>query len=544
VNVSRFWQDSFTVDEVGVATRSRHSRNLPWSSSAREAESRSYLQARLTVLFELMFWSFVALLAFLALLYAAYPEIEPKANKYVYVVSGGGLAIMAFLWRGVLVRKTVSLAQLHAIDLFYATGTGIVFALSSVIAYDFHPAAFTCLGYQCFAVLTRGLIVPSTWRRSVVAGALAFAPLELAAFQLSGVQEVPPTAFVAGFFLGGGVAVVLSAAGSHIIYGLNRLVRDAKLGQYTLVRKLNESGVGEVYLAHHMMLRRATAVKRLLPAHVGPNLERYEREVQAMSELTHPNTIVVFDYGRSDDGGFYYAMEYLGDGISLEQLVRTDGPQPAARVAPILAQVCGALQEAHDRGLVHHDIKPASIILCERGGLPDIAKVIDFGLVQEFTIELAGASRTIRGTPAFVAPEQVDESARVRGSADLYALGAVAYFVLTGHRVFEGDPRAMCEQHLRVTPTPPSTHCAIPSALEGIVMKCLAKLPVERYASATELADALRALPLADDWDASRARAWWRERRAASAVFEQSPDASTSLIHVDLGERFYEEDVP
>jgi hypothetical protein len=515
----------------------------PAWSSASAAESRSYLQERLTVLFKLMFWSFVALLTFLALLYGAYPQIEPKANKYVYAISAVGLALMAFLWRGLLVRKTLSLERLHAIDLFYATGTGVVFALAAALAYDFHPSAYTCLAYQCFAVLTRGLIVPSTWRRSVVAGGLAFAPMAVAAFQLSNVQEVPPTAFVAGFFLGGGVAVVLSAAGSHIIYGLNQQVREAKLGQYTLVRKLEASGIGEVYLAHHMMLRRATAVKRLLPAHVGANLERYEREVQAMSELTHPNTIVVFDYGRSDDGGFYYAMEYLGDGINLEQLVRMDGPQPGARVAPILVQICGALQEAHDHGLVHRDIKPTSIILCERGGLPDVAKVVDFGLVQEFTLELAGATRTIRGTPDFLAPEQVDEPERVGASADLYALGAVAYFMLTGHRVFDGDTRALCDQHVRATPAPPSTYCAVPDAIEAIVMKCLAKRPAERYASAAELAEALRALPLADDWDTSRARVWWRDRHAAAAVYDHAGvDASTSLIHVDLGERFHDEE--
>jgi eukaryotic-like serine/threonine-protein kinase len=518
---------------------------LAWSTTATEAESRTYLQARLTVLFELMFWSFVALLTFLKLLYGAYPEIEPKSNIYMYEVSVVGLAIMAFLWRGVLVRRTtLSLRQLHAIDLFYATGTGVVFALSAVIAYDFRPSAYCCLTYQCFAVLTRGLIVPSTWRRSAVAGALAFAPMAVAAYELPGLhhQEVPPTAFVAGFFLIGGVAVLLSAAGSHIIYGLNRLVRETKLGQYALVRKLDEGGIGELYLAHHMMLRRPTAVKRLLPARVGANLARFERAVHAMSELTHPNAVVVFDYGRSDDGGFYYAMEYLGDGISLEHLVRTDGAQPGARVAPILIQICGALQEAHDRGLVHHGIKPATIILCERGGVPDVAKAVDFGLVQDTVVELEAERRTVRGTPEFVAPEQVTDPSQVGPATDIYALGAVGYFLLTGRNVFEGDARAQCEQHAHATPSPPSTHRATDRGLEAVVLQCLAKRPSERFASAAELAVALRGLPLADDWDGERARIWWRDRHAASSLSESAPDLAASLIRVDLGERVPEED--
>jgi serine/threonine-protein kinase len=532
------------ADVVAQRAQSRSGLRLPWSSAATEAESRTYLQARLTVLFELMFWSFVALLAFLGVLYGAYPKIAPRHNDRVYEVSALGLVIMAVLWRGPLVRRTLSMAQLHAIDLFYATGTGVVFALAAVIAYDFRPSAYTCLGYQCFAVLTRGLIVPSTWRRSVVTGALAFAPMTVAASILPSLQtqDIPTPAFIGGTFLLGGVAVVLSAAGSHIIYGLNRLVREAKLGQYVLVRKLYESGIGELYLAHHMMLRRPTAVKRLLPARVGANLARLERAVHAMSELTHPNAVVVFDYGRSDDGGFYYAMEYLGDGISLEHLVRTEGPQVGARVVPILVQVCGALHEAHERGLIHHDIKPATIVLCERGGMPDFVKVVDFGLVQDVAVELDGAHRTVRGTPEFLAPEHVTTPDRVGPAADLYALGAVAYFLLTGRRVFDGDARAQCEQHVGREPTPPSADRAIDRGLESVVMRCLSKRPADRYASAAELASALRALALAGDWDGERARVWWRDRHSAAALPEQLADVSTSLIRVDLGERVHEED--
>src|SRR4029079_7147621 len=152
-----------------------------------------------------------------------------------------------------------------------------------------------------------------------------------------------------------------------------------QLGSYKLGRKIGEGGHGAVYLAHHIMLRRPTAVKLLLPDRVGAdNLERFEREVQHMSQLTHPNTVAVYDYGRSPEGHFYYAMEYLGGGIDLEHLVRNHGPQPNGRVAQILAQVCGALSEEHDNQIIHRDIEPANIIVCERGGMSDIAKVVDY----------------------------------------------------------------------------------------------------------------------------------------------------------------------
>ncbi|HVR21130.1 MAG TPA: protein kinase, partial [Polyangiaceae bacterium] len=313
------------------------------------------------------------------------------------------------------------------------------------------------------------------------------------------------------------VALTLSA--STRIYRLRHEVRAAqRLGQYTLVEKLGEGGMGVVYRAQHAMLRRPTAIKLLRPGRNDPEyLERFEREVQLTSQLSHPNTIGIYDYGRTPDGVFYYVMEFL-DGISLEDLVANEGPLPAARVVRILLQISGALDEAHERGIVHRDIKPANLMLMERGGIPDFVKVVDFGLVKETVSDVSsGVSRDapLLGTPLYISPEAIVTGA-VDGRSDLYSLGAVAYFLLTGKTVFEGASVVeICARHLSDPPVPPSlrTKVVVPPSLEALILRCLEKKPENRPATAGVLRTELRAIRAEiGAFSDETARRWWQER--------------------------------
>jgi len=532
---------------VGEAARSRRlaaqARRRDWGSGRSEEEGRAYLQERLTLFAKLLFGSFAALLAFLFALYQAYPDVKPGNQAIVYSVSVVALMILAVIWRGLLVRRPLSIEVLYAIDTTIMIGSGVTFGAVASLAYDLQASSYTCLIYQSFTVFTRALVVPSSQRRTAIVSSLAFVPILAGAIVLAFVGrevfEIPGPAFVAGDILYNGVAVLLATTGSRIIYGLRRQVSEAmQLGQYTLDRKIGEGGMGAVYHARHALLRRPTAVKLLLPDRVGAeNLDRFEREVQEMSRLTHPNTVAVFDYGRNPDGVLYYAMEYLG-GIDLEALVRRFGPQRSARVTHILVQVCGALQEAHDAGLIHRDIKPANIILCQRGGVPDVAKVVDFGLVKEITRETGASTQVILGTPSYIAPEAVHDPGSIGPAVDLYALGAVGYYLLTGRKVFDGKTAVeILIQHVTQAPRPPSEVATVlvPRELEAIIMRCLQKRPEERFASARELAEALEQVPRPADWDRAEAQRWWREFEAQSHA--PASDSTTMTITVDLDHR-------
>lgn len=313
-------------------------------------------------------------------------------------------------------------------------------------------------------------------------------------------------------------AVLLGFGGVHLRRAAGQARIGRRLGQYTLERLIGEGAMGAVYRARHALLRRPTAVKLLRPDRNTPQaLRRFKREVEATSQLVHPNTITIFDYGHAPDGTFYYAMELLR-GLTLDAVVARFGPMAENRVAHILRQVCGSLAEAHDAGLVHRDIKPQNLMLCHRGGVPDTIKVLDFGLVkgsqreEDPRLTRDGASV---GTPLYMSPEIASISAETDARADIYSLGVVAYYLLTGEQPFGGsNAREVMRRHVEERPVPPSEKLGRPlhQNLESTVLRCLAKSPDARPQSArqleTMLADVI--IPCLDPWTESDADAWWR----------------------------------
>jgi serine/threonine-protein kinase len=328
-------------------------------------------------------------------------------------------------------------------------------------------------------------------------------------------------ALLAAKYVSGPFAAAAAALASHVLFGLRKKADDGKhVGPYTLVEKIAAGGMGVVYQARHPMLQRPVAIKLLRPEIANDaNLARFEREAQITSELTHPNTVAVFDYGRTSGGASYYAMEYL-EGMTLEDLVANHGPQPPARVVHILAQASSALAEAHAKGLVHRDVKPANIILCERGGVADVVKVIDFGLVKELASATDVSDEgTLTGTPLYLSPEAIENPRAVDARGDVYALGAVGYYLLTGHQVFGGSSLVeVCEHHLHSAPMPPSQRLGapLPDDLESILLRCLEKDPAARPRDALAVSAALATCADAKGWSADEAnRRWEEEARAA-----------------------------
>ena len=277
--------------------------------------------------------------------------------------------------------------------------------------------------------------------------------------------------------------------------------------------------MGVVYRADHALLKRPTAVKLLLPSRSGDvAAARFEREVQLTAKLIHPNTVTIFDYGHTPDGYFYYAMEYL-DGADLEQLVNATGPLHPARVIHLLAQAAAGLAEAHEIGLIHRDIKPANILVASAPPVADLVKVVDFGLVRELegTGETLTRTDTLVGTPLYLAPEAITAPEDVDVRIDIYALGAVGYFLLTAEHVFTGSTIVeICSHHLHTAPIPPSerVHATIPDMLEEVLLDCLSKDPADRPQSAGALRDLLLACQEHASWEQEQARQWWAEHGA------------------------------
>ncbi|WP_145219663.1 serine/threonine protein kinase [Gimesia alba] len=328
------------------------------------------------------------------------------------------------------------------------------------------------------------------------------------------------------------------------------VIKAKQLGQYALEEKLGEGGMGVVYRGHHAMLRRPTAIKLLdIEKTTDEAVARFEREVQLTSQLNHPNTIAIYDYGRTPEGVFYYAMELL-EGINLDDLVKQFGPLPEDRVIHLLKQIAGSLSEAHQLGVIHRDVKPANIFLTHRGGVYDFVKLLDFGLVKAVDgREQASLTSTnaMAGTPMYLSPEGINHPDQVDARSDIYAFGAVGFYLLTGTTVFEGDSIIeICMKHSQEQPETPSKRLGKPVAedLEQIIMKCLEKDPAKRPQTAAELVQSLSECQSDGKWTIQDASDWWRQKmeqklnatliQSASAVQATTSSSADATLIVNL----------
>jgi serine/threonine-protein kinase len=400
--------------------------------------------------------------------------------------------------------------------------------------------------WECVWMIVYPLVAPNTPRKILFASLLAasMGPVSLVvAGRAAGVDYFDPPMRIATYFLFSSyLCALLAYVVARIVHRYAvRLKHAREIGSYELVRKLGEGGMGEVWKARHRLLARPAAVKLIRADLLGPNqktreaaVRRFEREAQETAALGSTHTVDIYDFGVAEDGSFYYVMELL-DGLSLERLVRRFGPVPPARLVYLLRQVCHSLGEAHARGLIHRDIKPANIFLCRLGPDYDFIKVLDFGLVKHVeglsTATLLTAQGIAAGTPAYMPPEVALGRADVDARADLYAVGCVAYWLLTGQSVFAGDtPVATILAHVRNEPEPPSarTELWIPPALDRLVMECLSKDAAARPASAGELARRLAVAVPDDPWTSEKAREWWDLHHVATPIAEPEDESVTA----------------
>lgn len=459
-----------------------------------------------------------------------------RAATWVLILGAAGIYASAWGWEGNAHRYMVGMAG--ALDI--PVERVLEDFIRPIAEGGFSVVVFEGVSWVGVWVICFALFIPTSPMRvflSGVAAVVAGSVLFVGSILVNGASpEVEPyvVPYLGALVVPSLICVVLATFGARVVYGLQRdLVRARRMGSYVLREQIGHGGMGEVWRAEHRMLARPAAIKLVRPDALATDpvearlaLERFEREARATAGLTSPHTIDVYDFGLTDEGAFYYVMELL-EGFDLHTLVDRFGPVPAARVVHLLAQACHSLHEAHRNGLVHRDVKPANLFVGRRGLDADFVTVLDFGLVKETgpapdaTLTRAG---TAAGTPAFMSPESISGHP-VDARTDLYALGCVAFWLLTGELVFDaGTPLATMAEHARVAPDPPSrrTELAIPGSLDAVVLACLAKDPDQRPASAWALRDALLGcVPDTGPWTAAAAHAWW-DRHTDHAALDPS----------------------
>jgi len=530
----------------------------PASGSPTSEDERSFLQHRVSRFGLLVGLIFLGFAVFRLSVTSAAGHLDQlfRPNFYWHLVSTAFfLATWVITRRGALSARAVRIVETVGL-----LGGG---AATQFMALDIpNIARPDQIMYMAMNItfLGRAIYVPSTARRTLVLGVIlgldmmgtaykAASDLDMSKWAVIDTEFASHTSAEIASFSALGIAawwtatLTIAVSTSAVIYGLRREVRNIRqLGQYLLREKIGEGGMGTVYRAHHALLARETAVKLLPPEKAGKeSLERFEREVRLTASLNHPNTVTVFDFGHTPEGVFYYAMELI-HGATLQDVVGHTGPMPAARVVHILEQVAGALVEAHGVGLIHRDIKPANIMLKmphAYGGVNELAKVVDFGLVKDLEKGDPGLTRadSVTGTPHYLSPEAISDPNSVGPLSDIYALGAVAYFALTGQEVFAATSVVeVCSHHLHSQPVDPRhrTGHAIPESVVAVVMACLAKSGADRPQGAldlqTRLAHCAHELP----WSPESARTWWDENRSHLMAAHPAAERDGQELTVDI----------
>ena len=476
-------------------------------------------------------------------------------NPTIWLGATSASLLLSFSVAWMAWRRMLPPATLLDVGLIYEVALALCISLTFhevPIRPDAPPRGWTPVAVF---ILAYPLIVPGTRGKTILAtvAAAAMDPLGLLLVVAAG-NPKPPAAFLVPIFLptalAAGVAIVLS----RLVYRMTvEAERGHEMGSYRLEELLGRGGMGEVWRANHRLLARSAAIKLIRPESFGGDgrelVRRFEREARATAALRSPHTVNLYDFGTTEDGTFYYVMELL-EGFDLETLVTMFGPLPPERATHILIQACHSLAEAHQGGLIHRDVKPANIYVCRYGLDWDFVKILDFGLVKNNEWAAADKGRpltvagVIAGTPGYMAPEMGLGNPDVDWRADIYALGCVGYWMLTGKTVFDSGPSPMQTVMDHIQKVPPlvsaRTSGTIPAELDFILLQCLAKQPNERPQTMQDLADSLRRVPFAEPWTEERARRWWLEnggRRETHPSGQEgaTPKAVSVVSAVDRG---------
>jgi serine/threonine-protein kinase len=448
-----------------------------------------------------------------------------------------GLAVFGVVRRGVLSSQRLLDAGL----VFLVVGALGIAVREFWPGLPHTPAVSFFVPAECVWLVVYPLLVPNTPRKILVSSLLAasMGPVALGIAAAARGTVVPSILDVAAYFGPSSyLCVILAYVVAGIVHRVNVRLGDAReIGSYKLIERIGAGGMGEVWRAQHRLLARPAAIKLIRSEWLGDTLSgrdtlvrRFEREARDTAALRSIHTIDVFDFGLTEQGDFYYVMELL-DGVSLEQLVTTSGPLTPARTVFLLRQVCHSLGEAHARGLVHRDVKPANIFVCRLGPDEDFVKVLDFGLVKHdargATVTMLSMEGSVVGTPAYMAPEVALGRQDVDARADIYSVGCVAYYLLTGHPVFSGDTVVVTAMaHVQDAPVPPSRRSdqVIPPALEALILDCLAKDPSDRPESAEVVSARLASSVSIDSWTQEAARDWWARHRPRATPGRGEPE--------------------